>query len=143
MNKHNEHVLHWRRVHQHRMDHWHPSGRDKANCTVKALQNAFGWSRVRAYHHNEKHGRKHGKGMLNDKWVKAIRGAAKKEGKQVTEHDACEYGKTVRTLEKALTPSEVVIVNVRRHTLSYNKRHTNDWACNRLIRVQEVLRIAS
>ena len=143
MSKHNEHVQHWRRVHQHRNDHWHPCMRDRADCTVKAIQNAFGWSKVRAYHHNEKYGRKHGRAMNDRRWQAAFKNAGLITGREIKECDVSDYGKTLASLEKALSPTETVIVNVRRHTLSYRQGYTNDWAESRRLRVQEIWRVAS
>ena len=143
LQQHNGHVLEWKWSAVHTMTHNHPINSDTNNCTVRAVANAFGWSMVRSYHHLERHGRKHRRGPSWGAYRTAVKAACKATGRKLVDEAVPSYGKTIKTLERRLTASETVIVNVRGHTLSYRNQYTNDWAESRRHHVNEVWRITN
>lgn len=143
MSLHDGHVQQWKWFAVHTMTHTHPAYRDDNNCSVRAVANAFGWSIVRAYHHLESHGRRHRRGPRWPQYKRAVQAACKVTGRKLVDEVVSSYGKTIKTLERRLTASETVIVNVRGHTLSYRNRYTNDWAESRRHHVNSIWRITN
>jgi len=138
--RHNAHVLEWKWNAVHRVPS--PALRDDNNCTVKAVQNAFGWSLERAYHHLEAHGRKHGRGPSWNAYKKAVEAACKATGRKMIVEDVSSYGRTIKTAQRAFSGSQTYILGVRGHTLSFNKGYTNDWADGRRHHIHTIWRIA-
>lgn len=146
MTKHNAHYLAWRNRTCYSHVAKHPAFRDNANCTVKAVKNAFGLSWVKAYEECKADGRPHGNGYCWAKYQHTVRRLAKERGLklEVLKYRKArqDYGKTVLSAQRRLTASETVFFNVRGHTMSFNKGYTNDWADGRRHHVLSVWRLA-
>lgn len=138
---HNGHVCEWK-------DHccvshvmWHPAYEDKNYCTVRAMALAFNLSRVKAYLHLQRHGRRHGKGPKWHQYRAAVKAMCKATGRKMILEDILDYGKTVLTAQRSAA-NETVIFNVRGHTLAVVDGYTNDWADQRRNRITSIWRIS-
>jgi len=145
---HNAHVLHWKRYvlcNSHVMRH--PCWKDNANCTVKAVKNAFDISYPHAYEVLRAAGRPHGHGLPWDSYARAIKRLAKQRGMKL-EMLSCfdsvrDYGKTIVTAQRRVARNETVFFNVRGHTMSIRRGYTNDWADGRRHHIWQVWRLTA
>ena len=142
---HDCHVIDWRIMAVHGTligERRHPANNDHNNCTVRALVDCFGLHLIHAYEHNKAHGRRHRCAMRNSHWKRAALDMAKQRGLYMRRLGAIkaqrEYGKTVRTAQRAVLPHQRVIFNQPRHTMGWANGVTSDWADGRRKHIQGV-----
>ena len=137
MSIHDQHVLEWmhKSVHGGTMQYRHPAYRDSNNCTVRALRDALGIHLISAYVLMREQGRKHGRGVYPPTTTKYYRNIAANLGYQYSELRGLDahrdFGKTVVTAQRALSPHQRVVFSVRGHVIGFHNRQSADWADGR------------
>jgi hypothetical protein len=131
------HVLEWmhKSVHMGTAQYRHPAYHDQRNCTVRALRDALGIHMISAYVLMREQGRVHGRGVYPPTTTRYYRNIAGKLGYQYSElinSDAWrDYGRTIMTAQRALTPRERVVFSVRGHVIGFHQGQSSDWADGR------------
>ena len=136
------HVAMWRvtQVHGVAMDFKHAAYSDTNNCTVRAVADALGLNLITAYEFMKACGRKHGRGLMPYYTRRAYKVIAQHLGYEyvgLCQWDTItQYGRTIRTAQRALLPHERIVFSVRGHVIGFHDRVTSDWADSRLHRIE-------